>query len=140
VSEAFGVGETERPTAETQAVLEAEDRFFGGLLAVDRAALEQVLAPDFLLVDVMTGSEIPRDFLVDAVGSRQLVFEAIARTPGRVRHYGAAAIVVGETRMRGRYGEQSFAAHSRYTHVYVQGAAGWQMVAAQGTPIAPASA
>jgi len=134
------VSDTEQATAETAAVLDADDRFFGGLLAVDRAALEQVLAPDFLLVDVMTGSEIPRDFLVDAVGSRQLVFEAITRTPGWVRHYGATAIILGETRMRGRYGEQSFVAHSRYTHVYIKGPAGWQMVAAQGTPIAPASA
>ena len=134
------MSDPDQNSPETRAVLDVDDRFFGGLLAVDRAALEQVLAPDFLLVDVMTGSEIPRDFLVDAVGSRQLVFEAIARTAGRVRHYGDTAIVVGETRMRGRYGEQSFAAHSRYTHVYVRTGPGWQMVAAQGTPIAPASA
>jgi len=134
------VSDPQPSSAETGAVLQAEDRFFGGLLAIDRADLEQVLAPDFLLVDVMTGSEIPRDFLVDAVGARQLVFEAITRTPGSVRHYGNTAIVLGETRMRGRYGEQSFAAHSRYTHVYVRTASGWQMVAAQGTPIAPASA
>jgi len=134
------VSDTELSTAETHAVLEAEDRFFGGLLKVDRAALEQVLAPDFLLVDVMTGSEIPRDFLVDAVGSRQLVFEAITRTAGSVRHYGDTAIVLGETRMRGRYGQQSFAAHSRYTHVYVRSTTGYQMVSAQGTPVAPASA
>jgi len=134
------VNDPDQTSPETRAVLDVDDRFFGALLAVDRAALEQVLAPDFLLVDVMTGSEIPREFLVDAVGSRQLVFEAIARTAGRVRHYGDTAIVVGETRMRGRYGEQSFAAHSRYTHVYARNASGWQMVAAQGTPIAPASA
>ena len=124
---------------ETRAVLEAEDRFFAALLAVDRAGLERVLAPDFLLVDVMTGSEIPRDILVDAVGSRQLVFETIGRSGGRVRHYGNTAIVIGETRMRGRYGEQSFAAESRYTHVYVRDEGGWLLVTAQGTPIAPAS-
>ena len=130
----------ESPRTETPAILDAEDRFFVGLLNADRAALELVLAPDFLLVDVMTGSEVPRDFLVDAVGSRELVFEAITRAPGRVRHYGDTAIVVGETRMRGRYGEQSFAAHSRYTHVYIKSGSGWQIVTAQGTPIAPASA
>jgi ketosteroid isomerase-like protein len=134
------VNDLDQSSAETRAVLDVDDRFFGALLAVDRTALEQVLAPDFLLVDVMTGSEIPREFLVDAVGARQLVFEAIARTAGRVRHYGSTAIVVGETRMRGRYGEQSFVAHSRYTHVFVKSESAWLMVAAQGTPIAPASA
>ena len=70
------MSDPEPSSAETGAVLQAEDRFFGGLLAVDRAALEQVLAPDFLLVDVMTGSEIPRDFLVDAVLLSKAVIDA----------------------------------------------------------------
>ena len=121
-------------------VLDAEDRFFGALLGFDRTALDAVLAPDFLLIDVMTGSEIPREILLDAVGTRLLVFEVIERSDGRVRRYGATAVVTGETRMRGRYSEQSFAAHSRYTHIYVQLPAGWQLVAAQGTPISPATA
>ena len=126
--------------SDAREVLDAENRFFGALLGFNRAALDAVLAPDFLLIDVMTGSEIPREFLVDAVAARQLVFETIDRSDGRVRQYGNTAIVTGETRMRGRYGEQSFAAHSRYTHVYLKGASGWQLVTAQGTPIAPASA
>lgn len=134
------MNEFDQTSVETRGVLDLDDRFFGALLAADGSALEQVLAADFLLVDVMTGSEIPREFLVDAVGSGQLVFEAIARTAGRVRHYGLTAVIVGETRMRGRYGEQSFVAHTRYTHVCVRNESGWQMVAAQGTPIAPASA
>jgi ketosteroid isomerase-like protein len=125
---------------DTRDVLDAENGFFGALLAFDRAALSDLLAPDFVLIDVLTGTEIPREILVDAVGSRQLVFESIVRADGRVRQYGDTAIVTGETRMRGRYSEQSFIAHSRYTHVYVRGAAGWQLVTAQGTPIAPATA
>jgi ketosteroid isomerase-like protein len=126
--------------SDAREVLDAEDRFFGALLGFNRTALDAVLSQDFVLIDVMTGSEIPREFLVDAVGSRQLVFETIERADGRVRQYGETAIVTGETRMRGRYSEQSFAAHSRYTHVYIKGPAGWQLVTAQGTPIAPASA
>jgi ketosteroid isomerase-like protein len=132
------MGETSVTTSDD--VLAAEHRFFDALLAFDRTSLDAVLAPDFLLIDVLTGSEIPREILVDAVGARQLVFESIERADGRVRQYDATAIVTGETRMRGRYGEQSFAAHSRYTHVYVKGPAGWQLVTAQGTPITPASA
>ena len=126
--------------ADARDVLDAEDRFYGALVGGNDAALAAVLADDFLLIDVMTGSEIPRDVLVDAVAARQLVLESIERADGRVRQYGDTAIVIGETRMRGRYGEQSFAAHSRYTHVYVKRSAGWQLVTAQGTPIAPASA
>jgi hypothetical protein len=49
-------------------VLAAEDRFFQALLQGDGAALRGVLTPDFLLIDVMSGSEIPAPVLVDLVG------------------------------------------------------------------------
>jgi hypothetical protein len=116
----------------------AETRFFEGLLRADRAGLENVLGPDFLLIDVMTGSEIPRSALVEVVASRQLVFESIERLDSRVRLYGGTAIVTGQTQMSGHAGEQGFRAHSRYTHVYVRVGDGWRLVTAQGTPIAPA--
>ena len=126
--------------SDAREVLDAENRFFGALLGFNRAALDAVLAPDFLLIDVMTGSEIPRSFSwmpsrPDSSSSRP----SNAPTAGS-GGTGDTAIVTGETRMRGRYSEQSFAAHSRYTHVYLKGASGWQLVTAQGTPIAPASA
>lgn len=117
----------------------AEGRFFQALLRADRPALEAVLTPDFVLIDVMTGSEISGATLADLVGSRQLVFEVVERLASQVRLYGTAAVVTGATRMKGRYGEQGFEAHSRYTHVYVREAASWRLASAQGTPIAPAS-
>ena len=115
----------------------AEERFFQALLLGDRAGLDQILDNDFLLIDVMTGSEVPKAALLDVVGSRQLVFETIARIDARVRSYDGAAVVTGQTRMTGQYGGASFSTHSRYTHVYVHGAGGWRLVTAQGTPIAP---
>ncbi len=122
--------------ADEDSVRASEDAFFGALLSGDRAGLDRVLAPDFLLIDVMTGSEIPGDVLKDLVGSRQLVFESVDRIDSRVRLYQATAVVTGQTRMRGHYGDQRFEAHSRYTHVYVHGLDGWRLVTAQGTPIA----
>ncbi|MFL5495483.1 MAG: nuclear transport factor 2 family protein [Gemmatimonadales bacterium] len=119
-------------------VLAAEDRFFQALLKGDGASLERVLAPDFLLIDVMTGSEIPRAVLLELVGSRQLVFESVERIDARVRLYGEAAVVTGQTRMQGNYGDQHFGAHSRYTHVYLRAGNAWRLASAQGTPIAAA--
>ena len=115
----------------------AEDRFFTALLAADGPPLERLLTPDFVIIDVMTGSEAPGAAMVSLLGSGQLRFDVIERLGSRVRRYGTAAVVTGETRMRGRYGEQPFAAHSRYTHVYVRASEGWRMASAQGTPVAP---
>jgi ketosteroid isomerase-like protein len=113
----------------------AEESFFVALLEADGGALDALLTPDFVLVDVMTGSEIPGSVLRELVAGRQLVFESVERIESRVRVYGSSAVVTGQTRMRGRYQEQSWAAHSRYTHVYVGGEDGWRLASAQGTPI-----
>src|SRR2546427_633156 len=106
------------------------------LLRGDRQGLEIVLGDDFVLIDVMTGSEIPREVVLDLVGSRQLAFESIERLDSRVRVYDSTPIVTGQTRMNGHYDAQRFQAHSRYTHVYMHVRTGWRLVTAQGTPIA----
>jgi ketosteroid isomerase-like protein len=116
--------------------LAAEQQFFAALLAADTKALDDVLADDFLLVDVMSGSEIDKPALIAVVESGQLVFETIEPAETRVRHYGSTAVANGRTRMSGRYAGSPFTAASRYTHVYVEGAGRWRMVSAQGTPIA----
>jgi hypothetical protein len=115
----------------------AEDQFFGALLRGDGGALDRVLSTDFQLVDVMTGSPIARETLIELVGSGMLVFESVERIDAQVRLYPGAAIVIGQTRMRGRFGDQPFGAHSRYTHVYVPEVGDWRLATAQGTPIAP---
>lgn len=117
-------------------VIGTEGRFFEALLSGDREGLENVLGDDYVLIDVMTGSEIPREVLLDLVGSRHLAFESIERLDSRVRLYDSTAIVTGQTRMSGHYDAQRFLVHSRYTHIYVHGRTGWRLVTAQGTPIA----
>ena len=119
-----------------QEVSSAEDRFFTALLEADGGALDAVLTTDFVLIDVMTGSEITGPALREVVTGRQLVFESVERIDSRVRVYGSSAIVTGQTRMSGRYLQQTWSAHSRYTHVYIRGGDGWRLASAQGTPIA----
>jgi ketosteroid isomerase-like protein len=121
---------------DTMDPLAAEREFFGALVQAQPEALDRVLADDFLLIDVMRGSEITRAALLAAIGSGQLRFEVIEPAEQRVRRYGATAVVTGRTRMSGRFEGTPFAAHSRYTHVYVEQQGRWSLVAAQGTPIA----
>ena len=117
-------------------VIGTERHFFDALLRGDRQGLESILGDDFVLIDVMTGSEIPREVFLDLVGSRKLAFDSIERHDARVRLYDKAAVVTGQTRMSGHYDSQGFQVTSRYTHVYVQSRTGWLLVTAQGTPIA----
>jgi len=117
--------------------LAAEREFFDALTGANTAILDRVLADDFILVDVMGGSEIAKPILLDAIGSGQLKFDAIEPLECRLRQYGDAAVTTGATRMRGRFADAPFAAHSRYTHVFARQNGCWRMVSAQGTQIAP---
>lgn len=118
----------------------AEERFFLALNQGDRKTLESVLAEDCILIDVLTGSEVPRAEFVEFVGSGRLVFESIERLGARVRLYGGTAVVNGQTRMSGRFDKQTFQVRSRYTHVYAEDRGGFRLVNAQGTPVPAAVA
>jgi ketosteroid isomerase-like protein len=116
-------------------VEDVDHRFFTALRAGDVAALAGLLSDDFVLIDVMRGAEVTRDELIAAVGGGQLRFDVIDVVSFRARRYGSVAMISGETRMRGRFGDTEWSAHSRYTHVYADQSQNWRLVSAQGTAI-----
>jgi len=115
----------------------AEQEFFAGLIEANRDALAGVLSDDFVLIDVMTGSEVPKSALLDVVSGGGLKFESIDLVEHRVRVYGSTAVITGRTEMKGLYNGLAFQTSSRYTHIFVDDGERWRMVAAQGTQIAP---
>jgi hypothetical protein len=123
--------------SDESAPLAVEQQFFTALVTANVETLNDILSEDFLLIDVMSGSEVDKSTLLAVVGSGQLTFESIEQVNARERSYGTASVVTGRTQMSGRFGEQSFTAKSRYTHVYVEQNGGvWRLVSAQGTQIA----
>src|SRR5262245_30390402 len=107
----------------------AEQEFFTALIEADPDTLDKLLADDFLLIDVMTGSEVSKAALLEAVGARLLRFDEINRIEYRVRYYGVSAIIIGRTEMRGAFAEQPFRVSSRYTHALVGEGERWRIVA-----------
>jgi ketosteroid isomerase-like protein len=126
--------------AETNAVMAADAAFFAALLAADAARLEELLANDFLIIDVNQGAVTERAPFIGFVASSAARFEAIDTNPADcvLRVYGDTAIVVGATAMRFKLEDgTSFAARSRYTHVFTRARSGaWRLTSAQGTRIA----
>jgi hypothetical protein len=115
--------------------LVTDRQFFSALIAGRVEDLDQILADDFVMIEVMGGSEVTKSSLLGAIESGQLKFEAVEPAEMRVRIYHTTAVVTGRTQMSGRLGETPFAARSRYTHVYVEEQSRWRLVAAQGTQI-----
>jgi ketosteroid isomerase-like protein len=112
-----------------------EQEFFEALIEADQAALDRLLADDFLLIDVLTGSEVSKSALIEIVGARALRFEEIDRINLRVRFYGAVAVITGQTAVIGDFNGRRFEVESRYTHVLTEQLGNWRMVAAQGTQV-----
>lgn len=123
--------------ADESGALQADREFFAALVGGDADSLDRLLSPDFVLVDVMRGGEVPRGDLIAAVGGGLLRFEAFNATDVRERRHGATAIVSGRTEIVGWLAEAPYQVKSRYVHVYVEDGGRWAMVSAQGTPIAP---
>jgi len=115
-----------------------EQAFFAALVEADHETLDQLLGEDFLFIDVMTGSEVPKLALLETIKARQLRFDEITSKDCLVRRYRETAVITGRTEMKGTFGEEPFQASSRYTHVFVEQSEGWRMVSAQGTQIATA--
>jgi hypothetical protein len=96
--------------------LATDHQFFAALIQNDLPTLDQILADDFILIEVMGGSEVSKSGLLEALRSGQLKFQTIEPSDNRVRLYQTAAIVTGCTKMSGRFGETPFSTASRYTH------------------------
>jgi ketosteroid isomerase-like protein len=116
--------------------LSADDQFFSALIKADTRTLNTMLTPDFILIDVMSGSVHEKGPLLQAIGAGEVKFVSIEPADRRVRIYGNAGVVTGRTRMKVSAGGADTAASSRYTHVFVKENDRWLLASAQGTPIA----
>jgi len=117
--------------------LAVDHQFFTSLIEADFQALDRLLARDFMLIDVLSGSAITKSSLLAALGSGQVKFEAIEPAENLVRLYQTIAVVTGRTQMKGLLGDTPFSITSCYTHVYVAQQSRWRLVAAQGTKVLP---
>lgn len=122
-----------------QAVTAADRAFFEALLSADEEALDALLAPEFLIVDVSTGGVTGRPDFLSFVASAQVTFDVIETFPADsiVREFAGAVVVVGRTRMAFTMPDgTAVQAASRYTHIFTPTSNdSWQLASAQGTPI-----
>jgi ketosteroid isomerase-like protein len=122
-----------------EALQRTDSDFFKALLAGDIPALESLLAENFLIVDVASGSVHPRGGFLLAIAGGAVIFQEIKTFPEEsvTRMTGpGTGIVIGRTAISfcGAAGAATGLA-SRYTHVFQADGGNWRMVSAQGTPI-----
>jgi ketosteroid isomerase-like protein len=120
------------PNAEIVAVAQAFD---AAQQQGDRAALERMLAPDFLIVHG-SGKVGGRQDFIDGWTQPTTRLQLFAITDRLFLRIGPdAAVVGGEGRVKGTDGGKPFARHFRYSDTFVRRDGRWLAIFTQVTPL-----
>lgn len=114
-------------------VLQVERKWDDAIAGRDKAALERILADDFLVVDA--GGITTKRQLIENIMSPDVVVEPFQTEDTRIRVHGGTVIVTARFAQRGTYRGKEFSAQYRYTDVYVRRGGRWKAVSAQSTRI-----
>ena len=119
---------------QVEELLAVERRYDAALLSGDIDVLEGILGEQFFLNDFM-GGVVARSELLKYLGEGKLKFHRLEPHDWSAQHYGDTGLVTGWTEMKAELEGAENEVKSRFLHVYVKGAGGWRMIAAQGTVI-----
>ena len=128
-----------RNTDAMATVQRADSAFFEALVDADIPALEELLAEEFLIIDVASGSVHSRAAFLGAISGGTVTFRGIETFPEEtvIRLIGpGTGIVIGRTTISFSDAEGALIeVASRYSHVFQADGPNWRLVSAQGTPI-----
>lgn len=114
---------------------DAEARFLSALTG-DIGALELLLADDFLYA-TSEGTVLGKTALLEHLRSGVTRVERItAEELGKLRHEGVV-VTMGHLAVEARHEGKSFQVRSRYVHVWIETADGWQLLARESDVPAP---
>ena len=134
-------------TAQTPALSPASTRAESEVLAVvqdlqranlhnDADALSRIYADDYIFTNYR-GRTADKRKQLESVRSGVLVFDSVTVSDERVRVYGDAAVITFHRHQVAHVSGEPRPGDVRVTDVLVWGSRGWQLVAAQVTPIQP---
>jgi ketosteroid isomerase-like protein len=131
-----GAGATQGPDAASQ-ILELEQRLAQAWVKGDRGFIEGLLAPDWTVTDPSGRILTRQQVMEETFSSADRKIDTMAVDEVNVRMFGVVAIATGRTRATGSYQGQKASVALRFTDVFHLRDGRWQVVASQGTLIAP---
>lgn len=124
------------PTDDRSDILAVERAWDTAVVKRDTAALDRILADDFVLVWINGQVSGKRDML-QAIAARKAEIDPFETEDVNVRIYGDTAVVTGRFSQTAHLGERSETNQFRYTDVYHRTRHGWQAVSAHASLIKP---
>jgi len=117
-----------------QQVIQAERAWLKAHLEIDIAALDRLMADEYIQVN-SRGEIIPKHQALASFQGGQRHWEKAESDQYQVTVYGDAAVVVGRWRAKGVNAGQAFDYAARYVAVWIYRDDRWQMVSDQSTEI-----
>lgn len=118
----------------TQELMRIEQEWAAALTRNDAAALDRILAPDYVLTSAESET-VPRAQMLADMRSGVMRFTAATAEDLQVRVYGQTAVVTGRGTFSGQLRGAPFSATERFTDVFVRRNGRWQAVSTHGSPM-----
>lgn len=118
-------------------VIDLEQQLAQAWVNRDRPFIDGLLAADWTVTDPSGRTLTKQQVLDETFSSADRRIDAMAVDEMTVRSFGSVVVITGRTRATGSYRGQSASVALRFTDVFHLRDGRWQIVASQGTFIAP---
>lgn len=122
--------------AAEQEVRQTIKKYRTALLQRDAATLEQIWADDYTFTNGAGETHSKADRLAHLKSGATSLDSISEAEEMKVRIHGNVAVVTSRVTIKGKYSGKQASGQYRSINVWVKGAAGWQLVANQLTPVA----
>ena len=123
-------------TAAEQEVRRTIEKYRTALLQKDAATLERIWADDYTFTNGAGETHSKTDRLAHLKSGATSLDSIREEEDMKVRIHGNVAVATSRVTIKGQYSGKQTSGQYRTIHVWVKGAAGWQLVANQLTPVA----
>src|SRR6266516_993216 len=123
-------------TATEQEVSQTIEKYRHALLQKDAATLERIWADDYTFTNGAGEIHSKAERLANLKSGATSLDSISQEEEMKVRVHGNVAVATGRVTIKGQYSGKQTSGQYRSIHVWVKGAAGWQLVANQITPVA----
>src|SRR5216110_4099783 len=122
--------------AAEQEVRQTIEKYRTALLQKDAATLEQIWTDDYTFTNGAGETHSKTQRLANLKSGATALDSISQEEEMKVRVHGNVAVATGRVTIKGQYSGKQTSGQYRTIHVWVKGAAGWQLVANQLTPVA----
>ena len=122
--------------AAEQEVRRTIEKYRTALLQKDAATLERIWADDYTFTNGAGETHSKAERLANLKSGATSLDSISEEEDMKVRVYGNVAVATSRVTIKGQYSGKQTSGQYRSIHVWVKGAAGWQLVANQITPVA----